>query len=63
MSKSWYFTLSANQGGPGCVEVVAENYDDATNKMIEQYGTKWALQYASIDEVHPYDREILGVIA
>jgi hypothetical protein len=60
--EKWYFTLSDNQGGPGCVEVAANNFSEARNKMVENYGIKWAFQYDSIDKVHPLDQRILGVI-
>jgi hypothetical protein len=58
----WYFTLSEDQGGPGCIEVNAIGFGEARKKMIYVYGNKWAFQYDSIAKVHPFDQEILGVI-
>lgn len=59
---SHYFTLSANQGGPGCVEVRSDDYAEARRLMIGTYGMEWAFQYESLEKVHPADREILDVI-
>lgn len=55
----WYFTLARSQGGPGCVEVEARDYQDARTIMFKVWGDKWAFQYDSIDEVHPVDRKII----
>jgi hypothetical protein len=60
--KKWYFTLNANQGGPGCVEVYATEFWDARKKMVKEFGIKWAFQYDSIDKVYPLDQQILRVI-
>jgi hypothetical protein len=60
--KSWYFTLSTDQGGPGCVQVEALGYDDARRKMVAEYGIKWAFQYGSLEEVHPFDSLIIEVV-
>ena len=56
----FYFTLSSNQGGPGCVEIEAENYGEARNIMNEEWGPRWAFQYESYEEVHPLDQKILA---
>ena len=58
----YYFTLAENQGGPGCVEVEAEDYESARTLMCTSYGTNWAFQYESLEDVHPYDRTILDTI-
>jgi hypothetical protein len=60
--KPFYFTLSMNQGGPGCIEVIAENSIEARKKMLEEYGNNWAFQYDDIFDVHPLDREIMATI-
>lgn len=53
--KSWFFTLALSHGGPGYVRVLAENYTDARVKMNNKFSTRWAFQYSSLEEVHPYD--------
>lgn len=58
----FYFTLAENQGGPGCIEVEAEDYDTAREIMFDSYGPRWAFQYSNITDVHPADRTILGVL-
>lgn len=58
----FYFTLAENQGGPGCIEVTAADYDTAREIMWEAYGPRWAFQYSSIEDVHPADRTILESI-
>ena len=60
--KKWYFTLSDNQGGPGCIAAHANDFHEARNKMVENFGIRWAFQYDSLDKVHPLDQCILRVI-
>lgn len=59
MRKIFYFTLSENQGGPGCVEIHAEDWHSARVVMNEEWGPRWAFQYSSLEEVHPMDRKII----
>jgi len=60
--KKFYFTLGSNHGGPGCVEVVGTDYNDARERMCRVWGRTWAFQYESLEEVHPNDRRIVRVI-
>ena len=60
--KTWYFTLSESQGGPGCVEVEADDWQHARQRMVKQYGVKWGFQYESHTAVHPADRQILNTL-
>jgi hypothetical protein len=58
--KTYYFTLSQSQGGPGCVEVHAADWHSAREVMVQEHGPRFAFQYESLEEVHPLDREILA---
>jgi len=58
----FYFTLSSNHGGPGCIEVLAQDYMSARKTMNDLYGTDWAFQYDSLEKVHIMDRDILATI-
>jgi hypothetical protein len=62
LMEAFYFTLSRNQGGPGCVQINAENWDQARATMFEKCGYSWAFQYRSLNDVHKNDRTILKVI-
>lgn len=61
MSK-FYATLAKSQGGPGCVEVEAENRVEAREKVFKHLGDKWSFLYDSLEEVHPFDRDVLREI-
>ena len=60
--KSFYFTLSRTQGGPGYIEVIAPDAGAAREDMFRIVGDRWAFQYGSLDEVHELDRFSRGRI-
>ena len=61
---AWFFTTAANHpGGAGYWHVEAGSAEEARAKMIEYFGTEWAFQYATWEELHPLDRKkIHGII-
>lgn len=57
--EKFYFTLSANQGGPGCVEITANDSSEAREAMFKAWGEKWAFMYTNLSDVYPTDRRII----
>ena len=62
MRQAFYFTLAANQGGPGCIRVLAPDMDKARATMISVYGIKWSMPYNDFNSIHVLDREILDTL-
>lgn len=60
--RSYFFTLAANQGGPGCIEVVASSGSHARSAMFKYHGPNWAFMYNEMSSVHELDRRVLDTI-
>ena len=61
--QSYYFTFGTGQKHVGkYVEIHAETYVEAREKMYNKYESKWAFQYSFLNDVHPQDRHLLEVI-
>lgn len=59
MMKEFFFTLAANQGGPGCVQIQANDSEEARQIMFKAWGNNWAFQYDALQDIHPNDRRII----
>lgn len=61
--KQWFFTFGLGQQNfPGYVEIHAYNFHHARWKMVQEYGTKWAFQYNSLDKLPELDTIHRGTI-
>lgn len=58
IARVFYVTIAANQPkGAGYYEVLALTEERAQERALSVLGRNWSMLYASLDEVHPFDRE------
>lgn len=43
--EKWYFTFGCGQQHENCYTVMEGTFNEAREKMIAKFGTKWCMQY------------------